>query len=73
MEPGGGAAQLALRQIQMSARPLADACREGRLPAATWAWNDGAWPYQVALEEFPADFISAWARLPAQFLPRQPR
>lgn len=68
-----GAAQLALRQIQMSARPLADACREGRLPAATWAWNDGAWPYQVALEEFPADFISAWARLPAQFLPRQPR
>ena len=67
-----GAARLALRQIQMSAAPLVDACRQGRLPNAVWAWNDGAWPYQAPLEEFPAGFISAWTRLPLSYFPASP-
>jgi hypothetical protein len=66
-----GAAHLALRQIQMSAGPLADACRPGRPPASR-AWKAGDWAYQVPLEGFPAGFFSAWTGLPAEFLPGPP-
>ncbi len=65
-----GAAHLALRQIQLHAGAIADACRGGALPGNAWyAWRDGAWPYPVPLEAFPPGFISAWTRLPAGHRP----
>ena len=65
-----GAACLALRQIQLHAGAIADACRGGALPGSAWyAWRDGAWPYPVPLEAFPPGFIEAWTRLPAGHRP----
>jgi hypothetical protein len=62
-----GAVHLALRQIQLHAGAIAEACRDGSPRADTLrirrAWSDGAWPYQLPLEAFPPGFIDAWTRL----------